>query len=149
MKTELSWLVDLLLTQKLSPGVKKLLGDRIAEVEASLRTSTTSIQVPNLSVSQWNTTPIPPSRPTKDPTAQAPSTQKILAQDPTSLSPVSAPLTPEIIAAAHAVPTSAPVAQVAQTPAAAQALASRQEALRAALSGRGGSSELGVAKRKF
>lgn len=93
--TELSFLLDLLLNDKLSIIVKRKLTDRIKEIELRMIPSSVSV-VPKM--------------------AQAPSTQKILDE-----------------MAMHPLPTDPPQPQNAAT---AQALNSRQEAIRIAASGK-------------
>ena len=73
MKTELSWLIDLLLNQKLSTNVKKLVGWRIAEVEAHLSSSITVTHTSGY---------VAPFKQVNNPTAQCASTQAILDSDP-------------------------------------------------------------------
>lgn len=97
--TELSFLLELLLTHKLAKGTKEAITNRIKEIEQCLR-------------------PPPPQQVIRPPrTAQAPSTQRLL--DEMALEPQ--PVAPD---------------QVAQSPAAAMALAARQEAINIALSGK-------------
>ena len=109
--TELDFLLEIILNHKIPKATKDLLQARIKEVQAQ-------------------PTPIPrqlvngvprSSQPTRpSPTAQQPSTAKILQENP-DLIPEGETLevvpTPEVI----------PVNQIAQTPAAAQALAQRQQ----------------------
>src|ERR1700676_3462160 len=97
--TELQFLIDLLLNHKLSPGTKKLVAERIGTVEASFNKPTAP---------QHFMTPFP-SRPS--PLAQSPSTQRILDEMAMEQPVIIAPI-----------PTA-----IAQTPAAAAALAQRQE----------------------
>jgi hypothetical protein len=103
--TELQFLIDLLLNHKVPSATKKLIADRIGEVE-------TKLMQPSVY--------IPPGRPINNfhpPTAQSPSTQRILDEMALEMPPVQP-------------------ATVAQTPAAAQALAQRAETIRIATSGK-------------
>ena len=111
--SELSFLLELLLTHKLAKGTKEAITNRIKEVETKYVQS-----VPGIPVYQ----PRPPK------TAQSPSTQRILDEMAQETQPV-------------------PPEQIAQSPAAAMALAARQEAINIALSGK---EERGrTAPRKF
>jgi hypothetical protein len=101
--TELSFLLELLLTHKLAKGTKEAITNRIKEIETR-HIVFTQPAFPQQSIRQPRT-------------AQAASTQRIL--DEMALEPQPAP--PE---------------QVAQSPAAAMALAARQEAINIALSGK-------------
>ncbi len=96
--TELSFLLSLLLDQKLNKEVKGLIKDRIKEIEVAPRITASTIRAVS-------------------PTAQSASTQKILD---------------EMAEEGKALPV--PV-HIAQTPAAAMALASRQQAISQAISG--------------
>ena len=131
--TELRFLIHLLLEHKLPTETKKLIADRISQVETNLNAGPRSVQFTPGTIATYQ-------RPL--PTAQAPSTQRILdaiqedSQTPEQLNQqidrvVNAP-NPTVIA---------------QTPAAAAALAARQEAIRIATSGK---EEKGrTAPRKF
>lgn len=113
METELDFLLKILLDFKISKELKTLLQARIKEVQAQ-------------------PTPIPrqlvngvprssqPNRPS--PTAQQPSTAKILQENPDLI-----PEGQEIEVVEQ--PKVIPVAQIAQTPLAAQALADRQRVI--------------------
>jgi hypothetical protein len=107
--TELRFLITLLLEHKLQPTTKKLIAERIEEVEKNLGPQSVA-QIPQL-------------RPAA--TAQSPSTQAILDRSPlepfTGILDQLAPSTPLV---------------VAQTPATAMALAARQESIRIATSGK-------------
>ena len=102
MQTELSFLIELLLHHKLDGKTKELIQARIQEVEAGLSSrGGCGCKV---------TAAVQASNPIM--AMQAPSTQAILARNPDLIS--TAPV---------------PVAEIAQTPAAMAAMASRQEAL--------------------
>jgi hypothetical protein len=126
MKSELSFLIGLLLNQKLSPQVKKLLGERISEVEANLAT----IHV----VPTFVPPPVPGTyvKPKRDPNAQSASTLKILQET----GPLPVPIVPlqdvEAVPSVPSEPTTPPV--IAKTPAAATALANRNALLSQATS---------------
>ncbi len=94
--TELSFLIDLLLNHKLSKEVKKLIADRVREIESAPRTAA---HIP---------AGVPPHL-----VGQSPSTIANLMKDP--------PAAPAV---------------VATTPIAASAIASRQAAIAAQLSGK-------------
>ncbi len=106
MTTELSFLIDLLLNQKLTITVKKMICERIKEVEARLG----SAPAPRASY-------IPPGPP------QAASTLALMAKHKDILD-------------APEEPAPVPVENIAQTPAAVQAMMARNEAINAAVSGR-------------
>lgn len=114
--TELSFLLDLLLTHKLSPATKKVIVDRIKCVEANLARP---VHQPPTLVSPMKSVAA---------NAQAASTLAILEKhnlDPAN--PAEQPLHPLTIPA---------VPIVAQTPAAVAALNARQQAINIAASGR-------------
>jgi hypothetical protein len=130
--TELSFLVDLLLNQKLPKLAKDLIAARIKEVEGQLSQPTTfihgGIYGGNSGVLTIPTPQLPPTRTLRDPLAQAPSTQAILDSDkpidhskPVDTRPIQDP---------------APVLQVAQTAAAQQAMNARNDMIRAAQTGK-------------
>jgi hypothetical protein len=113
METELDFLLKILLDFKISKELKTLLQHRIKEVQTRptiVHQAPAPIPAPHVGAR--------PNRPA--PTAQQPSTAKILQENP-DLIPEGETLevvpTPEVI----------PVNQIAQTPAAAQALAQRQQ----------------------
>lgn len=95
--TELQFLIDLLLNHKLPPATKKLLAARIGEVEGRYQPQAPQPWVGNARA---------------NPSAQAPSTQKILDQMAMEVNP--------------------PENAVATTPAAAAALQARADAIRLA-----------------
>lgn len=119
MKTELSFLIDLLLNHKLSPAIKKILAERMREVEERLEIEWMERKMP------------PPPRP-PNPTGQAPSTLARLTHH-------------GMESLAEALPV--PVEQIAQTPATAQAMQARSEAIAAATSGRNVMQERGKMER--
>jgi len=116
MISELSFLISLLLEHRLLPSVKKVIAERIKEVEAKTAT-------PGPRISNWpiiNTTVSVPPDPK---TAQAPSTQRILD---------------EMAASAPVAPPADPAPQpVVTSPVVAQALSSRAQLLRGATSKKG------------
>jgi len=116
--SELSFLLELLLSHKLAKGTKEAITDRIKEVERRL----VQPQQPNVPMSGPQA--VRPAR-----SAQSPSTQRILdemaAEGASLIQPN--PVSPE----SPGIP-----AQIAQTPAAALALAARQEAINIAVSGK-------------
>ena len=112
--TELSFLLDLLLDHKLPKATREAITDRIRGFDVRHPINPITYQTPS-------------QRPPK--TAQSPSTQRILdemANEGLVLSPE-----PQAIHEAPGMP-----AQIAQTPAAAIALAQRNEAIRIATSGK-------------
>lgn len=113
--TELSFLLDLLLNHKLSKITKEAIVGRVKEIES--RTSSGS----------WAAIPLSQPQARAPKTAQSPSTQRILDE-----------MAAEglIIGSAQPAPPQDPPTQIAQTPAAAAALAARNEAIRIATSGR-------------
>ncbi len=114
--TELSFLLDLLLNHKLPKGTKEAIVNRVKEIESKH----------GQNVGVW-TQPAQPPRPPR--TAQSPSTQRILDEMAAEHS------IPEIASGNIAATLETP-AVIAQTPAAAAALAARQEAIRIAVSGK-------------
>lgn len=101
MISELSFLIDLLMNHKLSRATKELIAERIKEVEANLNKPFTAKVTGSLPISNggWGT--------------QAPSTLANL----------------EKMGGLPPIESEAPVEQIAQTPAAAQALQRRAEAM--------------------
>lgn len=111
--SELSFLLELLLNHKLSKATKDLIQSRIKEVEASMHTSS-----PTTQVRTYTPAPIP----TSPHSNQAPSTQAMLAKYP-DLAAKTKVVPP---APSQEPPLSViPVDEIAQTPAAAKALADR------------------------
>jgi hypothetical protein len=106
LKTEIAWLLDLVLNHKLSPDAKKLCLERIGEVESSL------VAKPSYQTTGY----MAPVRGT----AQAPSTQALLDAQAAI---IGAPI-----------PTT-PAEPIIASPQAAQAVAERQAAIKQALSG--------------
>lgn len=104
--TELTFLISLLLNHKLPKITKDAIANRLKEVEANL------ISVPSRPIHPF------PAQPFSG-VPQAASTMAILARNPDLM-----------------VPTQAPVAIVAQTPAAQAALNARQESINLAVSGK-------------
>lgn len=119
--SELSFLLELLLNHKLSKATKDLIQSRIKEVEASLHTSTpTQVRAPTPTSSL---SPMPGVH-----SNQAPSTQAMLAKYPDL-----AAKTPPSLPISHTKePAVVPVEEIAQTPAAAKALADRAAAIASA-----------------
>lgn len=123
--TELSFLLDLLLSHKLPAPTKKVVVERIKEVEASLSSPISPFAV-------RHAPPTGPSPILANGSQQSASTQALLAKhglpDPTiNLPPAPLAMQPE------AAP-GAPV-QIAQTPAAAAALATRRAIINAGING--------------
>ena len=118
--TELSFLLELLLNHKLAKTTKEAVIERIKAIEAQ------SFSRPAVVTSGYAVQSS--VRPPK--TAQSPSTQRILDQMAAEGSVV-----PEAVPAHQVDPVSIP-SQIAQTPAAAAALAARNEAIRIAVSGK-------------
>lgn len=115
--TELSFLIELLLNHELPKPTKDLIASRIKEVEGRLTQYPQSI--PYMQAAQ----------PVKTTLSQAPSTLALMAKYGDivhSTIPIPVPQMPPVI----------PVEQVAQTPATAAAMNSRNEAIAQALSGK-------------
>lgn len=111
--SELSFLIQLLLNDDVPVKVKLLLADRIKEVETNLVTPPAFVPDPIGGGTYY------PSRSPNNPNRQAPSTQAALERH--GLIPDAAPV---------------PVEQIAQTPAAAAALAQRSAIIAGARSGK-------------
>lgn len=111
MTTELSFLLDLLLTHKLPTATKTAVAERIKSVEVELHTKGGQISIPRMPYVSQPSMPI-----------QSPSTQAILDRNPDLIPP------PPV-----------PVAVIAQTPAAQAAMEARNKAISDAQAGRGSS----------
>lgn len=92
--TELQFLIDLLLNHKLNPATKKIIADRIGDVEIALR-----------QIVPRGTSPQPTIAFVDPKTAQAPSTQRLLERDgpPTPTPIVGAVVAPAMPATARIV----------------------------------------------
>lgn len=122
--SELSFLIDLLLTEKLSKSVKTKVKDRVIEVEALLTSGPPTIRIPI--PAKYNPADLPPHI-----AGQSPSTiAKFLEHQAQGLPPVTS--IGEVVS--HAVPS--PPAVVAATPQTAAALQKREQAIQTALSGK-------------
>lgn len=103
MTTELSFLIELLLNHKLPPATKKLIAERVKEVEGSYSTTSSSISI------------VKPATFVGSAFAnQSPSMQAIMARNPDLV------VAPQV------------VEQIAQTPITQAALASRDEVIKKA-----------------
>ena len=120
MKSELSFLIDLLLNHKLVKATAELIAERIKEVEA------------NLSARPAMHQPIAQVPKTPHIAAQAPSMQAIMARHPDLIAGV--PVQQELNSDSMLVPS--PIAVIAQTPAASAAMASRNQAINESISGK-------------
>ena len=118
--SELSFLIELLLNHKLPKVTRDLVAQRISVVEATVSKSP---QAQPIVVGSINRSP-------RDPNAQSASTAALLAKDPAA-----APGLPNAVSQDQ-LPPPQPVTIVAQTPLAAAALQSRQDAIRVATSGK-------------
>lgn len=125
MKSELSFLLELLLKHELQADTKDLISERIAQVEELLEQRFTRGTTPGpvhapLAVVRENGPPIRPSA------APAPNMSTLTNEELAALAEQrnAAPVTP------------VPIGAVAQTPAAHQAMVERQQSIRAAASGK-------------
>lgn len=127
MISELSFLLDLLLEHELNTDIKKLISNRIKEIEGSYSKTINNGYI----------------RPIKDSNIQSPSTQAILARD--------AVVPPQVQDGVNlpAPPVPTPSGPVATNTITANALADRARLMNAAISGKGGSSapKLGIGTR--
>lgn len=119
--TELSFLIDLLLNHRLQKGTKEVIQQRIKDVEAGMAMP---MQVPRAVAMPAHLSPAI--------AMQSPSTQALMAKHAAMGEPPPAPVKVE---------------QIAQTPAAQAALASRQQAIAIGLSGKPAKGE--TSPRKF
>jgi len=129
MPSELSFLLDLLLNHKHSKPIRDIISSRIKEVEVSMKMHQHHPLPPPTSATQRPLEMI--KHQVRDINAQSPSTLAILAKNP-DLIPEG-----EVISATPAQPPPplVPVEQIAQTPAATQALLHRQQSIQQARSG--------------
>lgn len=114
MISELSFLIELLLNHKLPKPTRDAVAERIKDVEANLATNPTI----HTRLSSVNGSPVVVGG-----SVQSASTAALLAKHP------------DLVAQMNAAPA-APVAVIAQTPAAVAAMNSRQTAINEALSGK-------------
>jgi cell division septation protein DedD len=129
MDTELTFLISLLLEHKLPKPTKDAIAVRIKEVN--------SASIPQFHVTPARSLEILHQRPPK--TAQSASTQKILDEIEAEKAAFAAGVVvpeSEIVNDLPRVTPPQPIQQIAQTPAAVQALLSRQESIRIATSGK-------------
>lgn len=117
--SELSFLLDILLNHQLQKPTKDAIRDRIREVEAGLVAGVIAAPAPR------------PQPAAANPRAQSPSTMALLAKHPDLVGGGG-----EIPAPACVPDPVVPVAVIAQTPAAAQAMALRNQSIQQAMSGR-------------
>lgn len=115
MTSELSFLLDLLLNQRMPLATKELVAARIKEVEQHLSSVPMMVRM--------NTAPMVQAVP-----KQAASTQAILDRNPDLQAALIPPEMPPI--------PPMPVAQIAQTPLAMAAMASRNQAINESLAGK-------------
>jgi hypothetical protein len=132
--TELSFLIELLLNHKLAKATKDAIAERIKEVETRSTASAPGPRTPSaaafVEMASHPAQYLPPEI-----AKQAPSMQRIMLRHlEQGTAPVSTEGTP--IHADATVAGPAPVAVVAQTPAAAAAMASRAQAISQAISGK-------------
>lgn len=128
--TELTFLIDLLLNHKLQKPTRDAIAARLKEVETNLsaRAPLTTAQV---DLARLKSAPLPPHI-----ASQSPSMQAIMLRNPDLAQGTFEAVALETIAAAKGAAEPRTVAIIAQTPAAAAAMASRQQAIRTSISGK-------------